>query len=282
MNYRMEELVPIVAELAEQYTSRESSSITFEKAKQLMEAVLYCIDEVEKVENGQEALYDTTKAMEARVVYEKGYELVIDKVKRAKKEYNKMIPDFQSYRNRNYYDTVVKGMPAFFLYYDARFAPQNHILTLDYPLLRRFGADCGIDVVEQYISCITYEQVFMANYPFDYIIDVLSAYHEEYEDLFCNICSIVLRNILGCMMVKKPLLRKGFTREEIIKAEGIVLESSREELRNHLCLLLKVLIEQGYEGNITLYQYLEEDLEDFIVELKNAATYHSLDKILLL
>ena len=41
MNYEMEELVPIVGKLAEKYTSRESTSIPYEKAEQLMGAVLY-------------------------------------------------------------------------------------------------------------------------------------------------------------------------------------------------------------------------------------------------
>lgn len=46
MDYEMEELVPIVGKLAEKYTSHESTSITYEKAEQLMGAVLYCIHEL--------------------------------------------------------------------------------------------------------------------------------------------------------------------------------------------------------------------------------------------
>lgn len=48
MNYTMEELVPIVGKLAEKYTTYESTSIAHEKAGQLMEAVLYCIRELEQ------------------------------------------------------------------------------------------------------------------------------------------------------------------------------------------------------------------------------------------
>ena len=57
MEYEIEELVPIVATLAEKYTSKESSSITYEKAQQLMEAVLYCICEA-----GQTEQYSLRKA----------------------------------------------------------------------------------------------------------------------------------------------------------------------------------------------------------------------------
>ena len=42
------ELVPIVGKLAEKYTGHEHTSISYEKAEQLMEAVLYCICETEK------------------------------------------------------------------------------------------------------------------------------------------------------------------------------------------------------------------------------------------
>ena len=45
MEYEMNELLPIVAKLAEKYTSKESSSITYERAEYLMEAVIYCINE---------------------------------------------------------------------------------------------------------------------------------------------------------------------------------------------------------------------------------------------
>ena len=47
MDYEMEELVPIVGKLAEKYTANESTSITYEKAEQLMGAVLYCRKTVE-------------------------------------------------------------------------------------------------------------------------------------------------------------------------------------------------------------------------------------------
>lgn len=45
MTYKMEELLPVVGKLAEKYTSFESTSVTYEKAEQLMGAVLYCIRE---------------------------------------------------------------------------------------------------------------------------------------------------------------------------------------------------------------------------------------------
>lgn len=43
MEYPMEELIPILAELTDRFTSKESTSVSYERARQLMEAILYCI-----------------------------------------------------------------------------------------------------------------------------------------------------------------------------------------------------------------------------------------------
>ena len=50
MEYTMEELFPILGQLAEKYTAFESTSIPYETAEQLTEAVLYCICEAEQVQ----------------------------------------------------------------------------------------------------------------------------------------------------------------------------------------------------------------------------------------
>ena len=45
--YDMNELLPVVAMLTKRYTGIESSSVSYEKANQLMGAVIYCIQEME-------------------------------------------------------------------------------------------------------------------------------------------------------------------------------------------------------------------------------------------
>ena len=54
INYTMEEMIPIVAKLTEQYTGHESTSVTYETANQLMGAVIYCIREYETASDLQE------------------------------------------------------------------------------------------------------------------------------------------------------------------------------------------------------------------------------------
>lgn len=198
MDYTMEELIPVAAGLAEKYTAFESGSLTYEKMEQLMGAVLYCIRETEMVEAKGENLPEEFSEgglragkMPARQAYEAGLARVEQKVKAALALYNELIPEFSSYGNQCLYDTVVKGLPEFFKWYDMKFEPQNTILTLDYPVQKDLSEYTGIDRIYEYIKCIREEQDFLKKFPEEEVIRLLNCYHSEYREIFENICEMV-------------------------------------------------------------------------------------------
>ena len=104
MNYEMEELVPIVGKLAEKYTAFESTSVSYEKAEQLMGAVLYCIHETwqvparEREKQGAGLMAKAERLSDAQA-YEMGARLVEEKTKAALSEYdfNVGLPYFEGY-----------------------------------------------------------------------------------------------------------------------------------------------------------------------------------------
>lgn len=183
--YSMEELVPIVGKLAEEFTSKESSSVTYERARQFMEAVIYCISHLEA---GKDSLWSReTSATEA---YEIGLAAVIEKVKATQRKYNRFMEFFDHYGNQNYRDTVEKALPGFFLYYDVKYAPTETIITMDYPV---FGMDMsleGIDRIGQYIDLIWEEQCYLLQFSRNDIIDKLRSFHPHYEKEYFNLKEI--------------------------------------------------------------------------------------------
>lgn len=220
MNYTMEELVPLVGELAEKYTAYESTSVTYEKAEQLMGAVLYTIHEAElcrgtkppcgerlpREGKGGDAAAGTAdglpgsvkgavraweKGMSARQAYEAGAALVEKKVRETLAMYNEMMAEFSDYGNICLYDTVVKGMPEFFRWYDIRFNPQDTILTLDYPVTKDLSGYTGIDRIYEYIRCIRREQDFLRSFPESHVREVLQKYDSGYQEMMENIYEIV-------------------------------------------------------------------------------------------
>ncbi len=44
MDYEMDELFPIISRLSKKYTHNESTSVTYERAQELLAAVLYCLE----------------------------------------------------------------------------------------------------------------------------------------------------------------------------------------------------------------------------------------------
>lgn len=185
--YSMEELVPIVSELAFRYTGGEHSSVTYERAQMLMEAVLYCIEEFRRSQ--ENALM--VKEVPAREAYRRGQEIVMDKVRKLQTLYNEMISDFKDYGCLCLEDTVRKGIPAFLQSYDFRFAPQETLLTLDYPVGENLEHLSGVSRVLAYMKCICREQEYLGSMNEREVIAILRRYNRNYGYLIENICQIV-------------------------------------------------------------------------------------------
>lgn len=234
--YSLEELWPIVAWLAECSDGGESTSITYEKAEQLMEAVMYCIKETR---NKAGNLPETVRT--AKEAYEIGYRLVKEKVYTALEEYNGMMLHFCAYKNLCLEDTFVKGIPEFFKWYDARFAPQETILTLDYPVPGVLYEKEGIDRIAEYIHAVSLEQKFLGEMKEEYVVKCLADYTSDYENMVENICAIVLESLVkevffayGCGEEIKKERRKEWV-EQVIR--GIMERNNckEKEMYEYLC-----------------------------------------------
>ena len=280
MKYSQEELLPVVAKLAARYTSNESTSISYDKARQLMGAVIYCIEEYENAATGLRDLIAAHTTVSADTAYRQGYDLLVEKVKKIQQEYNLMMKEFQYYGNRCCYDTFQKGMPEFFLYYDARFHPMNHILTLDYPVLVSLEPRCGADLMEVYVRSAYLEQSFLQKLPAKYILHVLSAYSGDYEELIINIASIVIRNVLGCRIAGKSIDFNGYSPDEMEHLKLFISEKTGEGLEEQLKKYIDELMDFAYDGNEELGNYLKEDMRNFSFELQHGLKYNCLQAML--
>ena len=280
MKYSQEELLPVVAKLAARYTSNESTSISYDKARQLMGAVIYCIEEYENAATGLRDLIAAHTTVSADTAYRQGYDLLVEKVKKIQQEYNLMMKEFQYYGNRCCYDTFQKGMPEFFLYYDARFHPMNHILTLDYPVLVSLELRCGADLMEVYVRSAYLEQSFLQKLPAKYILHVLSAYSGDYEELIINIASIVIRNVLGCRIAGKSIDLNGYSPDEMERLKLFISEKTGEGLEEQLKKYIDELMDYAYDGNEELGNYLKEDMRNFSFELQHGLKYNCLQAML--
>lgn len=277
MDYEMEELVPIVGKLAEKYTSHESTSITYEKAEQLMGAVLYCIHELWESSGNAPSL---NKKLSAQRAYEMGAAYVREKTGKALDLYNRILPEFCHYENKCLYDTFVKGIPEFFKWYDIQFEPQNTILTLDYPLLKDISEYTGIDKIFEFIKSIGLEQKFLKLFPAGYVINILSKDNRNWQESMDNICEIVFTHVIGHIMLGKSLTVIELKENDYFYMQEMFEQTALEDIKKHLEVALEIFIKNYYENDRELLNYLSDSIGGIVVRLKNAADNKVLGNII--
>ena len=275
MDYQMEELLPIVSELAQKYAGYESTSITYEKAQLLMEAVLFCLSEYNS--SAKDSLVQ--KDISVKEQYNIGAKLLSEKVENIRKIFNEISFQFEDFGVKCLYDTVQKGIPQFLKWYDIKFCPQNTILTLDYPLLIDCSFLTGADAVYKYIRAIQTEQIFLRKFDKNYVMLVLEKYNSEYSDMIENICSIVLTNIIGHIAIKKPFNDIDFLYGEYLQLSKIFAGKSIPDIENVVKDLIKKIVSQFYENDMDMLEYLCYETNNIAVRIYTANQHEQLSKI---
>lgn len=186
--YSIEELFPIVSKLSEQFTHNDSTSITFDTAESLLDAVVYCIN---YLKNDNKPVPNDLSAEQA---YELGYGLILNRAKQLIETYNKLSESFEDYGVKCLRSTFENQFKDFFMHYDPKFKPHDILLLFDYPILSDINNLQGIEAFEKYFRCICFEQAELANVGHDKVVEKLREYHRDYPNLYENIYWIVFRH----------------------------------------------------------------------------------------
>lgn len=201
----MEDLLALTGKLSKRYTSYESSSVTYEAAAALMGGAVYCVEEY--LNSAGEAALTAGKKQNIEQAYQEGQRLVTEKVYQAKEVYEQLLDGFLDYGCRNYHETFIKGMPQFFLRYDAVFCPQEHLLTLDYPVIgqKQLMPLSGVNLILGYLTCALEEKNLLLTFDASGIRQLLEETMVDYQELYMdNICSLVLWQAVKCVIAHKP------------------------------------------------------------------------------
>lgn len=268
MEYQMEELLPIVSKLAQKYTGCESTSVTYEKAQSLMEAVLFCLNEY-----GDSCAHSLARRdIPAQERYDAGARLLSEKVGNIRKIFDEISPSFEDFGIRCLHDAVQNGIPHFLKWYDVKFCPQDTILALDYQVLTDCSRLRGADAVSEYIRALAMEQRFLGAFDKGFVVSVLKAYHPGYRDTTENICSIVLANILSRMAMPKSAAGAKTPREETPLGEALLGEDAKwanalrgksvAEMEDTVKGFLEKVVYRFYEEDAALLSYLCQGARD--------------------
>lgn len=283
----LEQIMPIVAKLADKYTSKESSSVNYEVAAMLTEAVVYTVEECFDRENvsevgmnakGESLIAQNFETRDLTVFYEKGKDIICRKVYEAKDLYEKIIENFQDYGCVNYRDTILKGFPAFFTKYDYKFQPQNHILSLDYPPLIQNEDLTGIDLILQYLNGIYIEAEFLKKFSTTVVRQcVMEGAAGESPQVFLkyymgNICEVVLWRAVCCAIADRPVQELYLEQEDWRDIEFFFEGDSVQKARQKIEMIIKMLVQRfgkTKEASVAISEYFCGISHEYAVRMIN-------------
>lgn len=276
MEYEIEELLPIVAMLADKYTSKESSSVTYETAEMLMGAVIYCIDEV--FEDNQNAIIAETSTLKAEELYKKGCDIVMKKAMQVKKIYESLIRDFEWYGCKNYRDTVLYGIPGFLKKYDPKFNPRDHILTLDYPLLMGNPDLEGVDLILTFLKGIKAEKQLLDLFQKQSIIKLIRKIQPEYKNLYLdNLCFPVLLNVIGCIIADRPIELLELNSSDCNTIKLYFEDDSIDRIEFKVSKIIQLLTDKMKNPNAA--QYFKKPARSYAAIIVNGIENNSLTRV---
>lgn len=278
MDYEMEEILPLVSELAQKYGGYESTSVTYEKAQMLMGAVLYCLEEY----HNAQTVGLVTKNIGIREQYKEGARLLYEKAENIQKVFHELSFYFEDYGVECLRDTVQKGIPQFLKWYDVKYNPQETIITLDYPLLFDYHSLSGADAVYRYILGIQAEQRFLGGFDKGYVVSVLEKYNPQYKYMIENICEVILGNTIGHVFIKKPLDQVDFQWEDYLQFEKLFEGKTVGDIEKMTENVIREITKKFFENDMdVIFEYLCCGIRNIAVRLEAAKRFHNFQKIFL-
>lgn len=278
-----QKLNELFIETAEQYTKRESSSLSQKRAEQLYSSVLYPIDlmlfSLQSTKKAIAALH--TIPIEGLYQQGKTYILQLHEENRLlfQKAYQKRLP----FPLAEYRYVMDKAFDDYFRHYSARFDARNCCTLIDYPLLGRSAYSLtsqGVQFIHEYYTSIWYENEFCSLFDVDSIEALLIGYGKthtsHYTNLLFNICEVVANNFFLCRLCGKEFHALTLTRADIETIQIQYEAASKEELCDDLTRLLQQGIEWKPAG---LLEYLTGYIATFVAEFQKNLRLSALDKL---
>ncbi len=183
---------------------------------------------------------------------------------------------FKSYENICLQDTFIKALPEFSKWYDIPFAPQNIIITIDYPILKDISCYTGIDRIYEFLLCISWEQKFLNIFLEDYIISLLAKNNPLYEEMIENICEIVLLSVIAYILADKAFLERDFTENDCFHISKIFINTSQEDISCQIKCKIEQFFKQHYKNENEFFEYFSGVIDGIFLRIKNALKHQVL------
>lgn len=281
INKIMDGLLLILSDKTNEFNRGESSSVTVEKAEEIMMSIMFVISLKLKSYNSPKAAISALKEKSPKLLYEGGIELARRKIAVCRHLQKRIADNLFDTPNIFYRSTIIDGINAFFKLYSLNFQAHEIHITADYPVLAGRPEADGIEFIEEYLRCILAENAFLRLFDPWEVHNLLSGFSEDYKNIPMNLFEPVLLSALGLIMVNRSPKRLDLEKEDICflqKSFGQKSKYETEEILKKALLSLKKETELSYLSG----QYAYLCMPNLVSSVHNGAKLNTLDKVFLM
>jgi len=270
------QLITLLTQRIKRYTHGESSSVRTEVAENIMQSILYNISIYLKSFPDADMSLEAIKQKTLVEMYQDGQKLINRQFDSAKKLLESVQKNSITTDNCAYYDTVQKGLAAFFPAYDADFAAHDTPGSIDYPLCNDHMDLVGIEYIYSYLQKLYLENEFCQKFKAQDIHYLLLGYDENYQDLLINIFELVLGNAIGCLLAEKNPLVLNIKEADRQYIRQKLINLPKDELTSILQEASGQLVKKLHISDESLQKHISATIIDLTPRVKEALANNQL------
>lgn len=274
-NLDTNELMMILVDKYKKYTVNDHSSITVQKAQQLMNSILYCINGYLK--SLDKGLISASEHYNAFVLYERGLEFEKTNLSNAQKLLINMKNNILKIDNIYYQDTLLRGIDLFFRNYDILYAAHETPGSIDYPLALPIYDLEGVEYILEYLKRLYIENNFCACFTSDNIEYLLRKFNDDYKDIPFNIFEVVVRNAIGLEILGIDIMQLSINTYERACLYKILKPLSIELIQEKMILAINEILKFNKIEDNKQKEYIKKVVIELSYEIKHALSIKKLE-----
>lgn len=273
-----QECLSLLANKTERYNAGDSSSIRVEKAKSILNSILFTIGVWLKTYPNPDDAVTALQTEPINGLYQRGRRRINTLLMAAKATHRRLLRELIDTKNVFYRSTLQHGISGFFkLYYPDYFAQEIHI-TADYPLYNPMPPLAGIEFIKAYLEGAYCENLFCSYFAPDDIHHLLCGYAKDYHELLINIYELVFTAAIGCTLAGVDVLRLDSSPAGPEYFSGLFASKSKAELSALLSEAAQILCDRFHFPN-KLMRYVGGSLPLIADRIEHGIQMQQLEQI---
>lgn len=270
--------IQLLAKRTERFTGGESSSVKVETAQSILQSIFYSIGIYLKSFPDPDMSIAVLKQKPLPELYHQGKKLIEIQLDSTKQLFYEIQNDHLITDNYAYNDTLLDGIPGFFLAYDVDFAAHDTPASIDYPLSDDKMDLVGIEYISSYLQKLFLENEFCKNFPVHDIHCLLRGYDDHYQDLLINIFELVLTNAVGSSLANKSVqlrvlpLDRRYLQEKLVNLSRDILNKMLQDTSTQIIKVLNI-------SNKLLQEHIAATVIALSTKLKHALDNNRLESL---